>query len=349
MSVPTAPTAAGETAAGGHPGPAPEPADPQARDLARRVARAAAELVHDAADAVLIERLHQAGIRPILLKGPVTAHRLYPGEYRPRADCDLLVASGRLAAARAVAVAAGYCPREPSPHAQAYCHPNGQVLDLHWTLPVVSPPAERVWATLSRHRVAFALGGTAVDALDLPAHAFHLLVHTAGAPARSSGARRDLDRAVAAFDLATWRGALEVADELDARAAVIAALRTGSPACWRLADELGLPVRVPFTWRLWLADQSLLLNAQLILRSASPQRRRTILRRWLVPTRAELAGWSARPEVQAATPAALPPAARLLWYRVHQLALFSVALRRATRQPAAPRPAPAQPGSAPSG
>jgi hypothetical protein len=169
-------------------------------------------------------------------------------------------------------------------------------------------------------------------------------------PARTQRARHDLERAVGAFDLATWRAALEVADELGGRAVVIAALRTGSPACWRLADALGLPVRVPFTRRLWLADKSLLLTAQQMLRTASPQRRRVILRRWLVPTRAELAGWSARPEVQAVTPAALPPAARLVWFRVRQLALFSVALRRATRQPCAPaivRPAPREAESVP--
>jgi len=325
------------------------PSNHASTQAADRVARAASALAQDAADALLIERLHRAGIRPILLKGPVTARRLYPGEHRPRADCDLLVQPGQFAEARAVLVAAGLRPYDPCHYAQMLAHPTGQAVDLHWTLPVATVPAERVWAVLSRHAAEFRLGVTVVAALDLPAHACHLVIHTVSVPARSQAARRDLDRAVARIPLATWREAMRVADELGARPAVVAALRTGSPTCRALADTLGLPVRVPFVQRLWLADTSQLLSAHQVLRAAPPERRRVMLRRWLLPTTAEIASWGERPEVRAATPAVLPPLGRLLWYRARQVVLFGAAAHRAARgssvdlrpeEPAGVHPAP---------
>jgi len=314
--------------------PVAEPS-PDRPDRAQRVARAATALAQDAVDALIIERLHGRGLRPTLLKGPVTARRLYPGEYRPRADCDLLVHPARFPAARAVLVEAGLRPCDPSAHAQTFLHPSGHAVDLHWTLPVATAPAERIWSALARHTVEFRLGGTAVAALDLPAHACHLALHAISTPARSQAARRDLERAVARIPLATWREALRVADELGARPAIVAALRTGSPACWRLADLLGLPARVPFAQRLWLADASLLLDARQILRAAPPARRREMLRRWLLPTAAELASWGERPEVRAGTPAVLPPRGRMLWYRARQVVQFAAAVVRASaRAPA---------------
>ncbi|OHV36073.1 MULTISPECIES: nucleotidyltransferase family protein [Pseudofrankia] len=313
------------------------PSVPAGPDAVDRVARAALALARDAADALLIERLHQAGIRPVLLKGPVTARRLYPGEHRPRVDCDLLVPPAQFARARAVLVAAGLRPYDPCPYAQMFGHPSGQAVDLHWTLPVATVRAERLWAVLSRHIAEFQLGGTVVDALDLPAHACHLAIHAVSVPARSQAARRDLDRAAARIPLAIWREAMGVADELGARPAVAAALRTGSPACRALADALGLPVQVPFAQRLWLADTSLLLSARQILRAAPPEHRRAMLRRWLLPTMAEIASRGRRPEVRAVTPAALPPLGRMLWYRARQIVLFAAAVHRAARTPAGTR------------
>ncbi|ONH23986.1 nucleotidyltransferase family protein [Pseudofrankia asymbiotica] len=313
------------------------PSGPPSPDATDRVARAARALAQDAADALLIERLHRAGIRPMLLKGSVTARRLYPGEHRPRADCDLLVHPAQFAQARAVLVAAGLRPYDPCPYAQMFGHPTGQAVDLHWTLPVATVRAERLWAVLSRHTAEFRLGGTVVATLDLPAHACHLAIHAMSTPARSQAARRDLDRAAALVPLVTWREAMRVADELGARPAVVAALRTGSPGCRRLADALGLPVRVPFAQRLWLADTSLLLTARQVLRAAPAEHRRVMLRRWLLPTMAEIALWGERPEVRASTPTVLPPLGRMLWYRVRQVVVFAVAIHRAARAPAGSR------------
>jgi hypothetical protein len=350
MSVPTRSSAAADGAPQAPAAPLSRPLDAARAD---RVARIVAMLAQDVADARVIALLQRAGARPVLLKGPVTARRFYPGEARPRADCDLLVEPSRFSDAAAVLVAAGMRPLDPCPYATTFAHPSGQAVDLHWSLPVIRVSADRLWAVLSVRTVEFDLRGIVVETLDLPAHACHLAIHAVSVPMRAQAARRDLDRAAVMVPLESWRAALAVAADLGAHAAVAAALRTGSPDCRHVADALGLPPRVPFTQRLWLADDSWLLDARRLLRTVPPAHRRAVLRRWLLPTRAEIAGRVARTDIAAVAPVALPAPARLAWFRLRQAGLFVAACGRAAlgsagrahdARPAATPPAPQAPG-----
>ncbi|HEX6675411.1 MAG TPA: nucleotidyltransferase family protein [Actinomycetes bacterium] len=297
------------------------------RDLDRRWA--ARRLALEAAAAEMLTEMEALGAATILLKGPVTARRLYPGEFRPFVDLDLL------AAPHGLALVLGWLDRNgfhavPAGSATFRRPGDGVTVDLHLTLPETSATPERTWEVLAGHQVAFELHGRLVRALDEAAHACHLAIHAVQDGNRKPRPRADLDRAVARMPLATWAGALAVARRLGAEPALIGALRCYAANGDRVADELGLPP-APFTARLCAADAG---AASEVLRRFHAMRWRDRLhhlRLWAVPTPASVAGRCVRPN----TPGWLSD--RLPWWLRH-LALRAWQLVAVGRALAAARP-----------
>ena len=131
--------------------------------------------------------LEQAGIRPVVLKGPGLAHTLYPDpSWRAFGDLDLLVRTEDWRAACEVLAYSGYRRGLPEPHAgfderfgKAAVHRNGDgiELDLHRTL-VLGPFG--LWLhpdELFEHAVPFTLGGRTHLRLDDADRLIHACLH----------------------------------------------------------------------------------------------------------------------------------------------------------------------------
>lgn len=242
--------------------PASEPprvplSDPMAADhptLPPWLAPVARGLRVDAYTGEAAGALVDRGIAPVLLKGPVLATWLYDDdEARAYVDADLLVDPARLAESHAVLTALGFerVAHEWERHTRRVHHAttwlraeDDAIVDLHHTLPGVrGATPETVWRVLSGHTVAWPLPRTTVRALDAPAravlvalHAFHHRDHGTSL----AKALADLERAIARADVATWRAAAALADELRAQADFTAGLHAAAGGR-ALAATLRLP------------------------------------------------------------------------------------------------------------
>lgn len=294
-------------------------------------------LALEAATATMLAELEAAGVPAILLKGPVTARRLYPGEFRPCVDIDVLVPPHGVPAARDWLRCNGF--HAISTGSWVFRRPgDGMTIDLHRTLPETSTTPEQTWQVLARHTVAFELHGRSVRALDEAAHACHLAIHAVQTGNRKPKPRADLDRAVASMPLRTWVGALTVARQLGAGPALLAALRCHAADGDRVADALGLPRRAPSLLRLCAADASAASEMLRHFRSMSWRERIHHLRLWVAPTPTQVAARLAQPNTPAWLPGRFPLWLRHLALRAYQLAEITRALvaarRTGTRRPA---------------
>ena len=204
-----------------------------------------AELAHtmrvDAAAAEAIAALHDAGIRPVLLKGPAIAERLYPDAPRTYVDTDLLITPRDRDRAERVLAGLGYGLRVRSwespdrvEHDATWRRPGDScVIDLHRTLPALGNLSDRrLWRALRPHVVTRTLPEPlgSVDVLDDAGLAMLLALHAAhhlrGEVPRPETAA-DVRRAIAAFPPATWEAAGKLARKLRAERAV----RRGLAVC----------------------------------------------------------------------------------------------------------------------
>ncbi len=288
---------------------------------------AARRLALEVAAAGMLAELDALGVETILLKGPVTARRLYPGEFRSFVDVDLLVAPHGLPPLRDWLRRNGF--RALVAGSSTFRRPgDGVTVDLHLTLPETSATPERTWRVLARHSVAFELHGRSVRALDDAAHACHLAIHAVQTGNRNPRPRADLDRAVARLPLPTWVRALAVARRLGGEPALVAGLRCHAAGGDRVADALGLPPAT-FLARLCAADTS---GAAEILRrfgAMSWRRRLDHLRRWTAPTPATVASRRAQPNTPTWLPEALPWWLCHLALRAYQVAALARAVAAA--------------------
>jgi len=309
-------------------------------DRAVDVRWAARRLALEVAAAAMMVELEAVGVPTILLKGPVTARRLYPGELRPCVDVDLLVPPGGIPTARGWLRRNGFHAAGADP--LVFRRPgDGATVDLHRALPETTATPELTWRVLARHAVAFDLHGRPVRALDEAAHACHLAIHAVQTGNRKPKPRADLDRAVARIPLLTWARALTVARRLGAEPALLAALRCYAADGDRVADALGLPPRAPFVARLCAADPSAASEMLRHLRRLPWRRRLHHLRRWLAPRPAEVAERLTQPNTPSWLAGQAPRGGRHLALRTYQLAALARALLTAGRAsrftPAAPR------------
>jgi hypothetical protein len=227
----------------------------------QRVAAAQRTLAIDAMTAEVASALQAVGVDPILLKGPTFASLLYPEGGRIYADSDLLVPLTTLPAARRVLgelgfvdLQAGFAACERSPDAEAYMRaaPEAHV-DLHWNIHL-APDPETTWRVLSAERETMTLGGVTVDILNVPARAFHVVLHAAqhgldGPQRDGTGGQtgEDLRRAIRICGHGDWQRAATIADALGAVEPFAYGLRLDAGGR-DLADSLGLPESAPQVW-----------------------------------------------------------------------------------------------------
>jgi hypothetical protein len=198
-------------------------------------ARAAQALAQEAALAKIVPRLRALDIRPLLIKGPVTARLLYddPDE-RVSADIDLLVSPGQFAAAAAVLRDLGFRkryaaarPSEQTEHADewALAGPLPVAVDLHRSLFLVADAA-KAHEVLSRNTEVISYGGIQIDAPDAASSALIMALHAAQHLGQTSRPQDDLRRAIARLPAETWTTASARAQELGVSPAFALGLRT---------------------------------------------------------------------------------------------------------------------------
>jgi hypothetical protein len=198
-------------------------------------ARAAHALAQEAALAKIVPRLRALDIRPLLIKGPVTARLLYddPDE-RVSVDIDLLVSPDRFEDAAAVLRDLGFRnryaearPSEQTEHAEEWtlAGPLPVAVDLHRSLFLVGDPA-RAYAVLSRNTDVITCGAVLIDAPDDANCALIMALHAAQHLGQPSKPQDDLRRAIDRLPATTWTVAAERANELEVSQAFALGLRT---------------------------------------------------------------------------------------------------------------------------
>jgi hypothetical protein len=212
-------------------------------------------LAVDATTAEVIGALRDAGVDPVLLKGPVLAQWLYDeGDSRPYVDADLLISPPQHAEAERILKQLGFTqsvrPWENErrvEHDSVWQRPgDAGVVDLHRSLPGVrgvSPETlwRHIWPGTIDWRMP-APGGT-VRVLDEPARALLVALHAAHHLAEGRVPVRplaDLERALARTPLATWEAAAVLARRLRAGPHFARGLHAVSGGDV-LAARLGLP------------------------------------------------------------------------------------------------------------
>lgn len=207
-----------------------------------------------------VEALREAGVRPLLLKGPAIAQWLYAEDTTRRAysDADLLVAPSDLARAAVVLTELGYECVEPFdqrlPHSRPrhaecwYRTGDRSAIDLHRCI----HGTERVSPGLVWQAATTDIASVDVleRTLDAPGEVFrlmHLVLHLRPKDHPGSRAWSDVEAAVAAVPVDSWQGAAELARRLgvDSRMGPLLRMVAGGD---RVADR----VHLPRVWPRWL-------------------------------------------------------------------------------------------------
>jgi putative nucleotidyltransferase-like protein len=206
---------------------------------------AVAGLAVDAVAADVISAFRQAGIRPILLRGPALARLLYDDRVRAYGDIDLLVSLDDVAKAEGVLSELGFTPSPnivhfQRDHAATWRRADRVDVDLHHTLVGVGGSPSDVWSALSSRIESMAVGGIEVEVLSPAASAMQIALHAAQHGVEVQRPMRDLERALTRLPDETWDTAASLARTLDATAAFATGLRLLPPG-ERIAARLGLP------------------------------------------------------------------------------------------------------------
>ncbi len=185
-----------------------------------------------------------AGIESLVLKGPVLAAWLYPGEVRPYGDADLMVAPGNWPAAVEILAGLGFSdhlgpmahPRMESFNSTAFLR-GADNLDLHCALHGLDGDPERIWSAFAGAAERQQIGGAKLRVPARPALLLHVGLHAAH---HAKGKTlEDLRRALDRAEEPLWQQALELADALDGVPAFATGLRL-LPEGTELARRLGI-------------------------------------------------------------------------------------------------------------
>ncbi|HTD09987.1 MAG TPA: nucleotidyltransferase family protein [Solirubrobacteraceae bacterium] len=159
------------------------------------------------------------GIGTVVLKGPVLARWLYPGEVRAYGDSDLMVAPDDRARAVSVLERLGfaeYCAWMPTPLSldpggTAFGR-RGAMVDLHCQLPGLNGDPDAIWGRLAASAERQVIAGVELQVPDRDMVLLHVVLHAAHHANMVDGKPlEDLRRALALVEQAGWSSALELA------------------------------------------------------------------------------------------------------------------------------------------
>lgn len=174
------------------------------------------------------------GIETLVLKGPVLAKWLYPGEVRPYVDSDLMVAPENRARAVSVLERLGFAEHLPwmptplslDPGGTAFNRPGGGMVDLHCQLPGLDGAPNAFWGRLAASTNRQVIAGVELRVPDRDVVLLHVVLHAAHHADQVDGKPlEDLRRALARVEEAEWSSALELAREYRGLPAFAAGLR----------------------------------------------------------------------------------------------------------------------------
>jgi hypothetical protein len=260
--------------------------------------RTAALVLHvDSVTAEVFTAMREAGIRPLLLKGPSIAVWLYEnGAARPYIDSDLLVAPGSYREAGSVLRRLGFRPRAYSLHRDSQAwqrRRDASYVDLHRSLINVLASRDVAWRELATDAETLRVGGVEVEVLRIPARALHVALHAAQhGEGDFRRPREDLARALRVADERVWREAADLARRIDALPAFAAGLRL-DPEGERLAELLELPRERPPAVELRAgSDIPVAIALDSLASERSLRTRARLLLRAVVPSALYMRHWS---------------------------------------------------------
>ncbi len=197
----------------------------------------------DAVTAEIAQAFESEGIETVVLKGPVFADWLYPGELRRYGDSDLMVSPSDWKRAVAVLQRLGFSdylgpmahPRMESFASTGFLR-GEQNVDLHCAIHGLEGDLESVWTTFSTgsHQL---IGGAELRVPPRAALLLHIGLHAAH---HAEGkALEDLQRAIAQAHESEWHDALELARQLQGVPAFASGLHLVGEGA-ELAQRLGI-------------------------------------------------------------------------------------------------------------
>jgi len=217
------------------------------------------QILADVARRMLVDRvtievvgaLREAGLEPVLLKGPVIARWLYdgPGE-RTYDDVDLLLGPRDFEAGTQVLARLGFVrgdeparevplPAGQQAHAETWGRGGDAVaVDLHRCLHHTEhlPPAQ-VWDEVWGDHTLLDVYGTAVSVPAVRVRTLHLVLHLQPKDVPGTRAWTDLERAIDRVGRDDWAAAAELADRFGVRddmGALLALVPGGAELAGRL-------------------------------------------------------------------------------------------------------------------
>lgn len=277
--------------------------DPRAVSFVLRVRSAAQRERVDRVTVDLVSRLHDDGVRPILLKGPALTSWLYGhSSSRMYVDTDLLVSPAELPTAERCLSRLGFeesLGEQDTPgwtqRGTAWVRAaDGAVVDLHSSLPGVGVPPARLWSMLGARTETISVCGMEVATLSEPARAFHVGLHAAQHGTAYPKPLEDLARALERVDRPAWEQAAALARRLEADAAFAAGLRL-HPAGEALADALQLPSKYPVEVALLAGEPPAgALTLEAFARTTDLRAKTGLIVRKIVPSRRFMRAWFPR-------------------------------------------------------
>jgi hypothetical protein len=213
-----------------------------------RYSRLARNFAVDALTAEVASAFTSEGIGTVVLKGPVLARWLYPGEVRPYIDSDLMVALANRARAVSVLERLGFAehcawmptPLSLDPGGTAFNRPGGGMVDLHCQLPGLDGDPDAIWGRFAASAERQVIAGVELRVPDRDMLLLHVVLHAAHHANLVDGKPlEDLRRAIAAVEETEWSSALELARAYQGVPAFAAGMRL-LPEGADLARRLGL-------------------------------------------------------------------------------------------------------------
>jgi hypothetical protein len=199
-----------------------------------RYSQLARNLAVDALTAEVAGAFDGEGIRTLVLKGPMLAKWLYPGEVRPYVDSDLMVSPEDRARAVSVLERLGFVEHLPwmptplslDPGGTAFIRRGGGMVDLHCQLPGLDGDPAAIWGRMAARAERQVIGGVELRVPDRDTALLHVVLHAAHHANLAEGKPiEDLRRALACVEESQWSSALELARVYRGLPALAAGLR----------------------------------------------------------------------------------------------------------------------------